>query len=77
MICGARKPTGSARAPFFDEALRSWAAEDIYPRLAADLSGSAEDMLDDATSGIFTDREEFCRRTLLQGLNYRPGVEAQ
>lgn len=63
----------------FDEELRGWAAEDIYLRLAADLRvrrrlstlrGSDCDMLDDAPGGYFTDREEFCRRALLQGLDY-------
>jgi predicted metal-dependent peptidase len=63
----------------FDEELRGWAAEDIYLRLAADLRvrrrlctlrGNDVDMLDDRAGAFFTDREEFCRRALLQGLDY-------
>lgn len=63
----------------FDEELRGWAAEDIYLRLAADLRvrrrlctlrGDDVDMLDDRPGKFFTDREEFCRRALLQGLDY-------
>lgn len=63
----------------FDEELRGWAAEDIYLRLAADLRlrrrlstlrGTDCDMLDDGPGRFFTDREEFCRRALLQGLDY-------
>lgn len=63
----------------FDDALRGWAAEDIYLRLAADirirrrlntLRGDDCDMLDDAPGRFFTDREEFCRRALMQGLGY-------
>ena len=63
----------------FDEELRGWAAEDIYLRLATDLRarrrlctlrGNDVDMLDDRTAGFFTDREEFYRRALLQGLDY-------
>ena len=63
----------------FDEALRGWAAEDIYQRLACDirirrrlrtLRGDDVDLLDDMPSKFFTDREEFCRRALLQGLDY-------
>lgn len=63
----------------FDEALRGWSAEDIYLRLAADLRlkrrlktfrGTDVDLLGDTPSKFFTDREEFCRRALLQGLDY-------
>jgi len=63
----------------FDEDLRGWAAEDIYLRLAGDLRirrrlstlrGSDCDMLDDKPGRFFTDREEFCKRALLQGLDY-------
>jgi predicted metal-dependent peptidase len=63
----------------FDEAFRGWAAEDIYLRLAADLRlrrrlgtlrGNDCDMLDDTPARGCTDREEFCRRALLQGLDY-------
>lgn len=63
----------------FDEELRGWAAEDIYLRLASDLRirrrlstlrGGDCDMLNDAPGRFFTDREEFCRRALLQGLDY-------
>jgi predicted metal-dependent peptidase len=63
----------------FDEELRGWAAEDIYLRLAADLRvrrrlctlrGDDVDMLDERAGRFFTDREEFCRRALLQGLDY-------
>jgi predicted metal-dependent peptidase len=63
----------------FDEELRGWAAEDIYLRLAADmrvrrrlctLRGDDVDMLDERPGKFFTDREEFCRRALLQGLDY-------
>jgi predicted metal-dependent peptidase len=63
----------------FDDALRGWAADDIYLRLAADLRvrrrlstlrGDDVDMLDERASAFFTDREEFCRRALLQGLDY-------
>ncbi len=63
----------------FDEALRGWAAEDIYLRLAADLRarrrlrtfrGDDVDMLDERPGKFFTDREEFYRRALLQGLDY-------
>ncbi len=63
----------------FDEELRGWAAEDIYLRLASDLRvrrrlctlrGDDVDMLDERPGKFFTDREEFCRRALLQGLDY-------
>jgi predicted metal-dependent peptidase len=63
----------------FDEELRGWPAEDIYLRLAADLRvrrrlstlrGDDVDMLDERPGKFFTDREEFCRRALLQGLDY-------
>ncbi len=63
----------------YDEELRGWAAEDIYQRLAADLRvrrrlctlrGDDVDMLDEQAGKFFTDREEFCRRALLQGLDY-------
>jgi len=63
----------------FDEELRGWPAEDIYLRLAADLRvrrrlctlrGDDVDMLDDGPGGYFTDREAFCRRALLEGLDY-------
>jgi len=63
----------------FDEELRVWAAEDIYLRLASDLRirrrlrtlrGTDVDMLDDTPGRYFTDREEFCRQALLQGLDY-------
>lgn len=63
----------------FDEELRGWPAEDIYLRLAADLRvrrrlstlrGHDVDMLDERPGKFFTDREEFCRRALLQGLDY-------
>ncbi len=62
-----------------DDALRGMAAEDIYLQLAADLRirrrlstlrGDDVDMLDERPSRFFTDREEFCRRALLQGLDY-------
>jgi predicted metal-dependent peptidase len=63
----------------FDEELRGRPAEDIYLRLAADLRvrrrlstlrGNDVDMLDERPGKFFTDREEFCRRALLQGLDY-------
>ncbi len=63
----------------FDDALRGWAADDIYLRLASDLRvrrrlstlrGDDVDMLDERAGKYFTDREEFCRRALLQGLDY-------
>ena len=63
----------------FDEELRGWAADDIYLRLASDLRvrrrlstlrGDDVDMLDERPGKFFTDREEFCRRALLQGLDY-------
>jgi hypothetical protein len=63
----------------FDEELRGWPAEDIYLRLAADLRvrrrlctlrGDDVDMLDEGPGGYFTDREAFCRRALLEGLDY-------
>lgn len=63
----------------FDEALRGQSAEDIYLQLAADLRirrrlstfrGEDVDMLDNLPGKFFTDREEFCRRALLQGLDY-------
>ena len=63
----------------FDEELRGWSAEDIYLRLAADLRvrrrlstlrGNDCDLLEDSPGRYFTDREEFCRRALLQGLDY-------
>lgn len=63
----------------FDEELRGWAAEDIYLRLASDLRirrklhtlrGQEVDMLDDVALGGFTDKEEFYRQALLQGLDY-------
>ena len=65
--------------PLFDEALRGWSAEDIYLRLTSDirirrhlstLRGNDCDLLDDAPDRFFTDREEFCRRALMQGLDY-------
>jgi predicted metal-dependent peptidase len=63
----------------FDEELRGWAAEDMYLRLAGDLRvrrrlntlrGDDVDMLDERPAKFFTDREEFCRRALMQGLDY-------
>lgn len=66
----------------FDDELRGWAADDIYTRLAADirirrrlftLRGDDVDMLDERSGKFFTDREEFCRRALLQGLDYHQG----
>lgn len=63
----------------FDEALRGWSADDIYLRLAADLRvrrrlstlrGADVDMLDERPGRFFTDREEFCRRALMQGLDF-------
>lgn len=63
----------------YDEDLRGWSAEDIYLRLAADLRvrrrlstlrGDDCDLLEDSPGRYFTDREEFCRRALLQGLDY-------
>lgn len=63
----------------YDEELRGLAAEDIYLKLAADLRvrrrlstfrGDDVDMLDERPGKFFTDREEFCRRALLQGLDY-------
>jgi predicted metal-dependent peptidase len=67
----------------FDEALRGWAAEDIYLRLASDLRvrrrlrtfrGDDVDMLDERPGKFFTDREEFCRRALMQGLDYHQNI---
>jgi predicted metal-dependent peptidase len=67
----------------FDEALRGWPAEDIYLRLASDLRvrrrlatlrGDDVDMLDERPGKFFTDREEFCRRALMQGLDYHQSV---
>ena len=64
----------------FDEELRGWSADDIYLRLAADLRvrrrlstlrGDDVDLLDERAGGGFTDREEFCRRALAQGLEYQ------
>ena len=63
----------------FDEELRGWSADDIYLRLAADLRvrrrlstlrGADVDMLDERPGRFFTDREQFCRRALLQGLDF-------
>ena len=63
----------------FDEELRGWSADDIYLRLAADLRvrrrlctlrGDDVDVLDDRPDRGFTDREEFCRRALAQGLDH-------
>ena len=63
----------------FDEALRGWSADDIYLRLAADLRvrrrlctlrGDDVDLLDERPDRGFTDREEFCRRALAQGLDH-------
>ncbi|MEP6506438.1 MAG: hypothetical protein ABJD97_24085, partial [Betaproteobacteria bacterium] len=63
----------------FDEELRGWSADDIYLRLAADLRvrrrlctlrGGDVDLLDDRPDRTFTDREEFCRRALAQGLDH-------
>ena len=67
----------------FDETLRGLPAEDIYLHIAADLRlrrrlqtlrGDDVDMLDglgrEWPGKFFTDREEFCRRALLQGLDY-------
>jgi predicted metal-dependent peptidase len=63
----------------FDDELRGWAADDIYLRLAADLRvrrrlrtlrGAAVDLLDERPDRGFTDREEFCRRALVQGLDH-------
>lgn len=63
----------------FDEALRGMAAEDIYRKLAVDLRvrrrlstfrGEDVDMLDDGLGAFFTDGEAFCRRALLQGLDF-------
>lgn len=63
----------------YDEELRGFPAEDIYLKLAADLRirrkigtlrGNDVDILDERPGRFFTDREEFCRRALLQGLDY-------
>lgn len=63
----------------FDETFRGLPAEDIYQRLAADirlrrklvtLRGQDVDILDGFAGRHFTDREEFCRRALLQGLDF-------
>jgi predicted metal-dependent peptidase len=63
----------------FDEELRGWSADDIYLRLAADLRvrrrlctlrGDDVDLLDERPDRGFTDREEFCRRALAQGLDH-------
>lgn len=63
----------------FDEELRGLPAEHIYLKLAADLRirrklttlrGDDVDILDERPGRFFTDREEFCRRALLQGLDY-------
>lgn len=63
----------------YDEELRGLAAEDIYLKLASDLRvrrrlstlrGEGVDLLDDRPGRFFTDREDFCRRALLQGLEY-------
>ena len=67
----------------FDEALRGWSADDIYLRLAADLRvrrrlrtlrGDDVDLLDERPDRGFTDREEFCRRALAQGLDFHQAV---
>lgn len=69
--------------PLFDEELRGWSADDIYLRLAADLRvrrrvrtlrGDDVDLLDERPDRPFTDREEFCRRALAQGLDWHQGV---
>ena len=69
--------------PLFDEELRGWPADDIYLRLAADLRvrrrvctlrGDDVDLLDERPDRAFTDREEFCRRALSQGLDWYQGV---
>jgi predicted metal-dependent peptidase len=63
----------------YDEELRGLPAEEIYLRLAADLRvrrrlatlrGDDVDLLDERAERGFTDREEFCRCALLQGLDY-------
>lgn len=63
----------------FDEELRGWSADDIYVSLARDLRikrrlstfrGGDCDLLDDTPGRAFTDREDFCRRALLQGLDF-------
>jgi predicted metal-dependent peptidase len=63
----------------FDEDLRGGSADDIYLRLAADLRvrrrlctlrGDDVDLLDERAERGFTDREEFCRRALAQGLDH-------
>ena len=68
----------------FDEELRGWSADDIYLRLAADLRvrrrlctlrGADVDLLDDRPAREFTDREEFCRRALAQGLDHHQSAE--
>ncbi len=62
-----------------DDSFQGLAAEDIYLKLATDLRirrrlstlrGDDVDMLDERPGQFFTDREEFCRRALLQGLDY-------
>jgi predicted metal-dependent peptidase len=67
----------------FDEELRGLSAEEIYLRLSVDmrirkrlctLRGNDVDMLDERSGlvrdGMFTDREEFYRRALAQGLDF-------
>ena len=66
----------------YDEELRGLSAEEIYLRLAADLRirkrlctmrGNDVDMIDDNAllrDGTFSDREEFYRRALAQGLDF-------
>jgi predicted metal-dependent peptidase len=78
-LVGMQLGTAPEGGLLFDEELRGQPAEDIYLRLAADLRvrrrlstlrGDDVDMLDDRPGSFFTDREEFCRRALLQGLDY-------
>jgi predicted metal-dependent peptidase len=78
-LVGMNVGTAPTFGMLFDDELRGWSADDIYLRLAADLRvrrrictlrGEDVDMLDERPGKFFTDREDFCRRALMQGLDF-------
>jgi predicted metal-dependent peptidase len=78
-LVGMNVGTAPTFGMLYDDELRGWSADDIYLRLAADLRvrrrlctlrGDDVDMLDERPGKFFTDREDFCRRALMQGLDF-------
>ncbi len=78
-LVGMNVGTAPSFGMLYDDELRGWSADDIYLRLASDLRvrrrlntlrGDDVDMLDERPGKFFSDREDFCRRALMQGLDF-------